>query len=159
MEEHLNKFKSPGKDRIIDYSEKFGEDTMYWDIEITPEDEEEMIRTIAEKIHKYGMEVAAILMLESVKPLSYIGAQMGRLFISPFLPAFGDKIGIGGEKFIQIFEKRENVEKLLEALEELARGETEKPKQESKKPKDEAKPVAELEAAPTKKGWRRFLPF
>lgn len=50
---------------------------MYWDLEITPEDEEEMIRNIAEKIHKYGMEVAAILFIESVRPLTYIGAQMG----------------------------------------------------------------------------------
>ena len=50
---------------------------MYWDINVTSEDEEEMIQKIAHKIHEYGMDMAAILMIESVKPLSYIGAQMG----------------------------------------------------------------------------------
>jgi len=132
---------------------------LYWDLEITAEDEEEMIRKIAEKIHQYGMEVAAILMLESVKPLTYIGSQMGRFFISPFLPAFGDNIGISGEKFLQVFEKRKNVEKLLTALEELAKGEKEKPKEEAEKPDEEKTPATESEEAPQKKGWRRFLPF
>ncbi len=132
---------------------------MYWDLEITSEDEEEMIRNIAEKIHKYGMEVAAILMIESVKPLTYIGSQMGRFFISPFLPAFGENIGMTGEKFLQIFEKRENVEKLLTTLEELAGEEPEQKKKEAAKPNEKEKPVTGTEEPPSKRGWRRFLPF
>jgi len=129
---------------------------LFWDLEITPEDEEEMIKNAAEKIHKYGMEVAAILMLESVKPLAYIGGQMGRLFVSPFLPAFGESIGQGGEKFFRVFEKKENVEKLITLLEELAE-EEEKSKKESKKRKEEQ--ATEAGEAPPKRGWRRFLPF
>lgn len=62
---------------------------LYWDDEITPDEEEEMIRKIAEKVHEYGMDVPVILFLESVKPLSYIGSQMGRMFVSPFLPILG----------------------------------------------------------------------
>lgn len=127
---------------------------MFWDLEVTPEDEEEMIRKVAEQIHKYGMEVAAILMLESVKPLAYIGGQMGRFFVAPFLPAFGEKIGLGGEKFLTTFEKRENVEKLIVMLEKLAE---EKPKAEPEKIKEEQ--TKEAEGAPKKRGWRRFLPF
>jgi len=69
---------------------------LYWDIEVTSEDEDEMIEKIAQKIHDSGMNVAAILMMESFKPMSYIGAQMGRFFVSPFLPVFGENIGIGG---------------------------------------------------------------
>jgi len=42
---------------------------------------------------------------------------MGRLFVSPFLPALGENIGISGEKFLQIFEKHENVEKLIKTIE------------------------------------------
>lgn len=132
---------------------------MYWDVEITPEDEEEMIRKVAEQIHKYGMEVAAILFIESIRPLTYIGAQMGRFFVSPFLPAFGENIGISGEKFLQIFEKRGNVEKLLTTLEELAKEEPKKPKKKAEKPKEEDVTVTESEEAPPKKGWRRFFPF
>jgi hypothetical protein len=128
---------------------------LFWDVEVTPEDEEDMIQKVAEQIHKYGMDVAAILMLESVKPLAYIGGQMGRFFLSPFLPAFGESIGRGGEKFFTIFEKRENVEKLITLLEKMAK-EEEKPK-ETEKPKEEQATTTEK---PTpKKGWRRFIPF
>jgi len=129
---------------------------LFWEIEVTPEDEEEMIKSIAEKIHKYGMDVAAILMLESVKPLTYIGGQMGRFFVSPFLPALGEKIGQSGEKFFTVFEKRENVEKLITLLEEMAK-EEDKMKEESKKAKKAQE--AEAEETPREKGWRRFLPF
>ena len=132
---------------------------MYWDYEITPEEEEEMIRKIAEKIHKYGMEVATILMVESLKPLTFVGTQMGRFFINPFLPAFGDEIGMTGEKFFQVFEKRENVEKLLVALEELASGVGKSLNEETEISAEEESPAAESEEAPPKKGWRRFLPF
>ena len=132
---------------------------MYWDYEITPEEEEEMIRKIAERIHKYGMEVATILMVESLKPLTFVGTQMGRFFINPFLPAFGDEIGMTGEKFFQVFEKRENVEKLLVALEELASGEGKSLNEETEISAEEESPAAESEEAPPKKGWRRFLPF
>ena len=92
---------------------------LYWDIEVTSEDEDEMIRNIAHKIHEYELDMAAIIMIESVKPLSYIGTQMGRFFVSPFLSALGENIGISGEKFLQMFEKRENVEKLIKAVEGL----------------------------------------
>jgi hypothetical protein len=131
---------------------------MYLDVEVTPEDEEEMIRKIANTIHQYGMEVPAILMVESIKPLTWIGSQMGRVFLSPFLPAFGEDIGIGGEKFLQIFEKRENVEKLLDALEELAQEEEGRPKEEGGASSEEAS-AEEPEETTEKKGWRRFLPF
>jgi len=129
---------------------------LFWEIEVTPEDEEDMIKSAAEKIHKYGMEVAAILMLESIKPLTYIGGQMGRFFVSPFLPALGEKIGQSGEKFFTVFEKRENVEKLITLLEEMTK-EEDKMKEELKKAKKAQE--AEAEETPQKKGWRRFLPF
>jgi len=128
---------------------------LFWDEEITPEDEEEMIMKAAEKIHKYGMDVAAILMLESVKPLAYIGGQMGRFFVSPFLPALGETIGQEGEKFFGVFEKRDNVEKLIKLLEKMTKEEDEQ-KEALKKTK---KAKVETEGTPSKKGWRRFLPF
>lgn len=132
---------------------------MYWDMEVTPEDEEEMIRKIAEKVHKYGMDVAAILMIESIKPLTYIGSQMGRFFVSPFLPAFGDEIGMSGEKFLQVFERRENVEKLLNLLEEMTKEEDRQKKEAKEAMKAEKASAIEAGETPRKKGWRRFLPF
>lgn len=124
---------------------------MYWDIEVTSEDEDEMIGKVAQKVHEYGIDVAATFMIESVKPLSFMGAQMGRLFFSPFLPILGENVGISGEKFLQIFEKRDNVEKLIKAIEKLTQEEEERKKTEKAK--------MEEGGEPEKKGWRRFLPF
>ena len=132
---------------------------LYWDVEITPEDEDEMIRKIAEKIHQYGLDVAAILMIETVKPLSFIGAQMGRFFVSPFLPILSENVGITGEKFFKIFEKRDNVEKLIKTIEKLTQEEEERKKTEKAKKLAEKKAKMEEGGEPEKKGWRRFLPF
>ncbi len=132
---------------------------MYIDIEVTSEEEDEMIGKIAHNIHEYGLDMVAILMIESVKPLTYIASQMGRFFISPFLPALGDNIDITGEKFFQIMEKRENVEKLIQAIEKLTQEEKEKKKAEkAKKLKEKKAKILEGEE-PEKKGWRRLFPF
>ena len=131
---------------------------MYWDIEVTPEDEEEMIEKIAHRIHKHGLDMAAIFMIESFKPLSFIGAQMGRFFVSPLLPALGKDIGISGEKLFQIFEKHENVEKLIKTVEELTQEEEQKKAEKTKK-LEKKSAMIETEEASKNKGWRRFFPF
>lgn len=95
-------------------------------MDISEEEEEELIEKVAEKIHEYEMETPAILYLESFKPLAYIGGQMGRLFVSPYLPALSKELGIKGEKILRVFEKRENVEKLIELLEEKSKEDREK---------------------------------
>jgi len=132
---------------------------LYRDIEVTSEDEDDIIVKIAQKIHEYGLDIVAIIMIESVKPLSYVGSQMGRLFVSPFLPVLGENVDIIGEKFFRIFEKRENVEKLIKAVEELTREEEEKKKAEKAKKLEEKKAKMAEGGAPEGKGWRRFLPF
>ena len=58
---------------------------------------------------------------------------MGRFFVSPLLPVLGEDIGLSGEKFLQVFEKRENVEKLIKAVKELTQEEEEKKKAEKAK--------------------------
>ena len=133
---------------------------MYWDIEVTPEDEDEMIEKIAQKIHSYGLDLAAILMIESIKPLSFIGTQMGRFFVFPILPIFGDNIGITGGRFLQIFEKRENVEKLIKAVEELSREEEREGRKKDEKTMKLNKTRADTEIKKKpQKGWKRFIPF
>ena len=130
---------------------------MYWDTEVTAEDEEEIIMKVAHKIHNYGFDIAAVFMIESFKPLSYLGTQMGRFFLSPFLPAFGENIGIGGEKLFKIFEKRENVEKLIKTVEDLNQQEKDQEKIEKDKKLEEKAKIKTGETS-EKKGWRRFLP-
>jgi hypothetical protein len=119
---------------------------LYWNIDVPPEEEDELIKKIAEKIHRSGMEVPAILLLETVKPLTNIGSQMGRFFFSPFLPLFGDEIGLTGEKLMRLFENRENVEKILKHLETLSNNE-------------EKNQTRNDEPEPKKIGWRRIFPF
>ena len=132
---------------------------LYWDIKVTSEDEDEMIGKIAKTIHKNGLNLVAIFMIGSVRPLTFIGAQMGRFFVSPFLPAFGEDIEMSGKKLFQIFEKRENVEKLIKAVEDLTREEEDlKTVEKTKKLKEKKAKMAER-GEPERQGWRRFLPF
>ena len=136
-----------------------GDSVLYWDIEVTSEDEDEMIGKIAQKIHESGLDVVAILTIQSFKPMSFIGTQMGRLFLSPFLPAFGEDIGLSGEKLLQIFEKRKNAEKLIKAVETLAREEKERKKAEKAEKLERKRVESGARDTHKKNGWRRFIPF
>jgi len=135
--------------------------------DLSDEEVDEIIRKTAEKIHQYGMETVAILTLESVKPLVYIGGEMSRLMISPFLPALGPAANELGENLINVFEERENVEKLIVILEEMARGEygKEEENQEAGAPEEEEEKtdsdqVPDERSEPEKeKTWRDWLPF
>ncbi|MCK4583268.1 hypothetical protein KAU18_08125 [Candidatus Bathyarchaeota archaeon] len=135
--------------------------------ELTEEEVDEIIEKAAEKIHKYGMETFAILTLESVKPLVYIGGEMSRLMISPFLPALGPNANELGENLINVFEERKNVEKLITILEEMASGEYGKEEDEQEagapeegKEKPEADEDSDEQTEPKKrKSWRDWLPF
>ncbi len=116
---------------------------MFWD-EITPEKEDELINKTAEIILKYDMDVPAILFLGTFKPLVSLGGQLGRYFLGPLLPFITER----EDAFIQTFEKRENIEKLIKILEESRKEEEARKKAEK---------ASEEEVG--KSGWRRFLPF
>ena len=137
---------------------------MFWDEELTPKDVDEIIEWTAREIYRYGMETAAILFLESYKPMSRVGASMGQVFLFPFLPFFGDNAVVKGDKLFRTFQEHENVEKLIQRLEEIAahgikpkerKTETEENNEGQKEGEEEKekKPVEE------KKGWRKYLPF
>ena len=137
---------------------------MFWDEEVTPEDVDEIIEWTAREIYRYGMETAAILFLESYKPMSRVGASMGQVFLFPLLPLFGDNAIIKGDKAFQTFQEHENVEKLIQRLEDMAahgikpkekKTETIEQKEGGKEgeEEEEEKPVQE------KNGWRKYLPF
>lgn len=129
---------------------------MFWDEEITQEEEEEIIEWIAREFYKYGLETAGIMFLESLKPISRYGSSMGQIFISPMLPILGDNLMMKGDKAMRVFERDENVEKLIQRLEDMAvngiEDETETKEEPSNKEDEEV--VTE-----DKKGWRRYLPF
>lgn len=97
---------------------------------------------------------------------------MGRAFITPFVPIISQSWGKKTEKFFLVFEKRDNIDKLLSLVEKLA--ESEKDDKKPAEGKEEGSPAqAEKQAEePTaepkveqpsedkkRKGWKRFLPF
>jgi len=139
-------------------------------MEITPAEEEEAIEKLAQVIHKYGMETVAILSLESMKPLVWIGGELGRAFITPFVPVVSEAWGQKTEKFFRIFQKRENIDRLLTRVEKLAEEEEKKPEEvkeggspaqgeeQAEEPSTETK-AEQPSQEKGREGWRRFLPF
>lgn len=87
--------------------------------ELPPEVEDEMIEKTARRIKEWGLDAPGLLLLESMKPLSYIAGQLSRVFLWPWLPIFGPATEKEVSRFINVFEKRENVEKLITRLEQL----------------------------------------
>ena len=108
---------------------------MFWDIELTPEEIEEVIQEAYKKISEYKMETVSILTLESLKPWSYVGGELIRAALSPVMPALGGDLGLTSEKMLQVFEDRKNIERLIELLEENIK----KEEAERKQKREEAK--------------------
>ena len=79
-----------------------------------PEDENRVLDKVAERVVRWKMTVPAILFLESVKPLNYIGSQT-LVFFEPIVQSvfnFKDY-----DSFRRAMERRENVERLIQKIE------------------------------------------
>jgi hypothetical protein len=79
-----------------------------------PEEEDAVLEKTAKKVVQWRMAVPAILFLESVKPLNYIGAQ-AMVFFEPIIQTifnFKDY-----DAFRAALERRENIENLLQKIE------------------------------------------
>jgi len=79
-------------------------------------EEAELLQKIAAKVVRWQMTVPAILFLESVKPLNWIGSQ-AMVFFEPFVSAIFNVTEYN--TFRGMMERRENVERLLQKIEEL----------------------------------------
>ena len=83
--------------------------------ELTPQ-QEEILTKIAQKVVHWKMAVPAILFLESMKPLNYIGSQM-MAFFEPFVQTlFSWK---DYDELRRMMEERETVERLLQKIEKI----------------------------------------
>lgn len=131
--------------------------------ELPPEEEElapeerELLRKIAQKVVDMRMTVPAILFLESVKPLNYIGSQV-MVFFEPFVGAIFNfrTMNMSGiqlseyDLFRRMMEKRDNVERLLQKIEELDAIQFQKEREIRRKYRAEKK-------ARRKRFWRKLL--
>lgn len=87
---------------------------------IDAEEANDFIEKIAKKVVEIGMEAPAILALETARPLSFIGSQMGRALIAPWFGIFGWDAMTKADNYMEVFEDRKNVEKLVHRIEDLA---------------------------------------
>ncbi len=75
---------------------------------------DDIIEKIVKKILHLKLEVPAILLLETMKPLSFVASQFF-VFFEPFVQSvFSFK---NYERFYKMLENRENIEKIIEELE------------------------------------------
>lgn len=108
----------------------------------TREESDEVIMSLADSIWKYDVDLAAILFLESSKPLSKVYGMMGRFIVAPFIPLVGET----SMKYLATFQDKQNIEKLIVEIERRMKEKDEKAKELAK-------------SKPPKKGWQRYLPF
>jgi len=79
--------------------------------------EEELIEKIAQKIIDSDLDPIAIMFLNTIKPISNITGELGYFFLAPYLPILDEK----GYDFIDTFEKRENIERIIKRVERLSK--------------------------------------
>lgn len=88
-----------------------------WSTELTPDEEEQLLKSLVEEVRRRKLEAPAIILLEMHKPLAYVGSQAAIAF-SPFLVPF---VGLKNlNDYSRLFSKRENFERLIRLLEESA---------------------------------------
>jgi hypothetical protein len=114
--------------------------------ETPKEKQEEWIEKAFNLITKYEMNIPAVLLLESMKPLYFYGGQMSRIVVGPFMHAFW-KDGFG---LIDTFENRKNIEKLIKKIEEQHQREREK--------KDREK-ADKIKIGEKEEGWKKYFKF
>jgi len=96
------------------------------------EKQAELLDKLAQKVVGYKMTVPAIMFLETVKPLSYVGSQT-MVFFEPMVKAV---FNVAEYDEIRILmEDRRNVEELLVRIEKFDREALEKEKAEKKERK------------------------
>lgn len=115
----------------------FGSDKKEIEEVLSPK-QEEILDKISKKVVQWKMAVPAIMFLESVKPLSYLGSQV-MVFFEPFVHALFNLPEYS--EFQQMMERRENVERLLQRIEKFDAEAYE----EEKKRKKEAKLLRKTE--------------
>ncbi len=86
----------------------------FWNEELTPEQEEELLEKAAQMVEKRKMVAPAIIVLEMHKPLSYIAAN-ATVTLAPFIVPFLGYDAV--HDYSRLLKKPANVERLIQKLE------------------------------------------
>jgi len=127
---------------------------MFSDEELPTEEVDEVLGQIAEKIVDRELELFARFLLGMSWPLAFIGGQMGRVFLSPYLFVFGDRENNVSKK-IFIFEKKENIFKLISKIDEL----TEERYEEKKRKKEKDRRNGIKESGKLSTIWKKLMGY
>ena len=102
--------------------------------EASPEETEEIIENIAQQAVKRQMELPANFFLGTLRPFSYMGGQLFRVFIAAFTPFLGNL----RYEYISVLEKNENIVRIIDRINDLSdeREEEKRNKKEEAKSKD-----------------------
>lgn len=84
--------------------------------DITDERRAVLLNKIAQKIVDYRMTTVAIVMLESSKPLSFVGSQL-MIFLEPFYHAIFPHVEYN--EIAALLEERQNIERLVLEVERV----------------------------------------
>lgn len=125
---------------------------MFSDEELPYEEVDKVLGRIAGKIVDHELELFARFLLAMSWPLAFIGGQMGRVFLSPYLFIFGDKENDVSKK-IFIFEKKENIFKLIDKIDGL----TEKRDEEKKRKKEDDRKNGIKENGKMSTIWKKLM--
>jgi hypothetical protein len=101
--------------------------------ELAPERAEYLLEKLAQWIVSHRLETPAIMFLESIKPLSFIGSQMWLMYGVPMLGIVVDEHQTS--EYGLLFEDRKNLESLIRKIEILAREADKKRKEKEEKKK------------------------
>jgi hypothetical protein len=85
----------------------------------TPEAAEQLIERMANAVHRYGLEVPAVFLLEASKPLSFAASSLVHM-LTPILGIYTDSDHIFYE-FAEVLSDRSLLEKFICRIEELAK--------------------------------------
>ena len=94
---------------------KISENLMDWNKELTDEERDALIESLANRVVKYKMQVPAILALEMHRPFSFLAGQSMLLGSGFLAPIFGAE---NLQRCAKLLEKRENTDRLLLKIEQ-----------------------------------------
>jgi hypothetical protein len=82
--------------------------------ETNEEEQEAIIKKMFGWITRYDMDIPAVMLLESIKPLAQVGGALAQMAIGPVFLAFWER----GFDYIHTFEEMNNIEKLIKMIED-----------------------------------------
>ena len=87
-----------------------------WDAELTEEQRDGLIEKLAQRVVRYELCTPALLFLEMHRPFAYLAGQSLLLGSGFLAPLFGPQ---NVQQIAKLFEKRDNIDRLLERVEAL----------------------------------------